>query len=160
MNIKKIIALFLTALMVLALAACTAQNSGGIGGEERISHSASENRHLAPVKMRNCFVSRIEFRKCLYRYGCHDTRINIRTLEGILNRKRINNRRKHSHVIRTGVLHRSALTSAPYISGTDYNSELYAFVHAALNDPDYLIEILMIKDSVCSRRKRLSRKLK
>ncbi len=29
MNIKKIIALFLTALMVLALAACTAQNSGG-----------------------------------------------------------------------------------------------------------------------------------
>ena len=62
---------------------------GGIGGEERISHSASEDRHLAPVKMRNCFVSRIEFRKCLYRYGCHDTRINIRTLEGILNRKRI-----------------------------------------------------------------------
>ena len=29
MNIKKIIALFLTALIVLALAACTAQNSGG-----------------------------------------------------------------------------------------------------------------------------------
>lgn len=105
-----------------------AQRRCGVRRKIRIARSCGEDHGMPKPEVPHCAPSYVRLGDLLDLDGRHDSSRHPVALQGVLHRQRVDDRRKHPHVVALGAIHAtaSALEATENIASADDDSNLEA----------------------------------